>query len=46
MSKSKIELLNPMIETYLNRFEAAIDGSNASKTSSSLDNNCAITQTI
>ncbi len=34
------------IETYLNRLEAAIDGSNASNTSSSFDNNCAIIQTI
>lgn len=30
------------MNAYLNRLEAAIDGSNASKTSSSFDNICAI----
>jgi hypothetical protein len=30
------------LKFYLNRLEAAIDGSNASKTSSSFDNNCDI----
>jgi hypothetical protein len=35
-----------LFQTYLNRLEAAIDGSNASKTSSSFDNNCAIIEIV